>query len=201
MASGVFRADRGRVVHVLGSLAALVPGSAEQRIDLPEIPSMVGAFAERIRPQVTLLAHPDGRIYLAHRRHEGLFGGPMSRILRIEPDLPAWSTENVLVPSDDGRSVFEFLPSGRHFRTRDSLSGASLLEFTYDDDGRLERVDDVIDGSHLSMTRNAAGIVTEIRVDGELRMSLEMGPSTGPAVGPVADPANSDTGWLRTIWG
>ncbi|MEE2779706.1 MAG: fibronectin type III domain-containing protein, partial [Myxococcota bacterium] len=48
----------------------------------------------------------------------------------------------VLIPSPDGRTVFEFLHTGRHLSTRDALTGIVLLAFGYDDNGDLVEVTD-----------------------------------------------------------
>jgi YD repeat-containing protein len=44
------------------------------------------------------------------------------------------------VASEDGSEVFEFDSRGRHENTRSALTGARLREFSYDAEGRLERV-------------------------------------------------------------
>ena len=94
-----------------------------------------------------LATGPDGTIYVADAGHH--------RVRRIAPALPGISAADVLVPSGDGREVYDFSGEGRHVRTLNALTGATLLQFTYDANGYLVAITDG-DQKVTSIERNGA---------------------------------------------
>jgi YD repeat-containing protein len=60
-----------------------------------------------------------------------------ARLFGVRQTLPAFDGNGIRLPASDGREVYEFDAEGRHLRTRDSLTGAVRLSFTYDSAGRL----------------------------------------------------------------
>ncbi len=98
-------------------------------------------------------------------------------VLRTRPSgLPTMGT-SVLVPSEDGRTFYEFDPYGRHLSTKDATTGQQLLQFTYDSSGRLATVVEPFGRNttiHRSLTTGRAdsitspdGLVTTLVVDGD----------------------------------
>ena len=77
---------------------------------------------------------PDGTLYIS----DGLRG--LGVLLHVEPALRGLAINDFLVASPGGSELYEFDPSGRHRRTMDGLTGASLYEFSYDVGGRLNKV-------------------------------------------------------------
>ncbi|CAG0951179.1 partial Putative deoxyribonuclease RhsC, partial [Anaerolineae bacterium] len=70
--------------------------------------------------------------------------------------------KNYLTKSlEDGRSVYTFNDAGRHLSTSDTLTGAVLYQFTYDQDGLLTAVTDG-DGNTTTIERDADGNATAI---------------------------------------
>ncbi|AZT84803.1 hypothetical protein EHN06_15270 [Marinobacter sp. NP-4(2019)] len=67
----------------------------------------------------------------------------------------------VVVPSADGTQLYHFDATGRHHRTSDAVTGATLSTFDYDTDGLLSTVTDG-DGNVTTFERNASGQATAI---------------------------------------
>lgn len=76
---------------------------------------------------------------------------------------------DVLVPR--GGTVAVFDSRGRHRSTKDSITGATLLTFGYDAEGRLVTVTDA-DGNVLRVERNASGQPAGILAPGGQRTTL-----------------------------
>ena len=98
-------------------------------------------------------------------------------VLRTRPSgLPTFGT-SVLVPSEDGRTFYEFDPQGRHLSTKDATTGQQLLQFTYDSAGRLATIVEPFSRTtaiHRSTTSGRPdsitspdGLVTTLVVDGD----------------------------------
>jgi len=68
------------------------------------------------------------------------------------------------VPSLDGLRVFIFDSAWRHLRTIDDITGATLVTFSYDSDGRLAGAEGSMDSDpiHLSITRAREGRSIEL---------------------------------------
>lgn len=89
---------------------------------------------------------PDGNIY---------FATPYAnRIRRLSIGLPGLGDGDVAVASEDGMEVYIFDIRGRHMRTQDAMTGATIYQFAYDNHGRLSAVTD------------RSGLTTTIERDG-----------------------------------
>ena len=88
------------------------------------------ALAASLRRPNSLALAPDGSLYVN--------GG--DRIRRIGTALPGVSETDFSVASKDGAELYVFDRNGRHLRTLDALTGATLFEFGYDAEGRLTQV-------------------------------------------------------------
>jgi len=80
---------------------------------------------------------PDGNVYLACTTD--------NQVRRLGPALTGFSSPSDLIEfaSEDGRLIDSFDGRGRHLQTSDALTGAVLMQFTYDFAGRLASVTDV----------------------------------------------------------
>jgi RHS repeat-associated protein len=78
------------------------------------------------------------------------------RVRVLRPPYMQYDGSAYLVPSEDGAQAYQFSPTGRHVRTVDALTGATLLEFGYDDQGRLATVRDG-DDNLTTIERDLAG--------------------------------------------
>jgi YD repeat-containing protein len=90
--------------------------------------------------------------------------GVDTSIRRIGAVLPGIATNNSLIASADGAQLYEFDGSGRHLRTLDALTGATLFEFGYDADGRLVQVTEKTGGTDnvTTIDHDGAGNPTAI---------------------------------------
>ena len=112
----------GRILTVAGT------GTAGSRGD--------GGAAPRAQidlPQALALG-ADDTIYL--------LDGGTDRVRAIAPTLPGLDLGEFTIASLDGRSLYVFDPTGRHLRTVDALTKATVLTFGYDGDGRLTSITD-----------------------------------------------------------
>ena len=108
------------------------------------------------------------------------------RIRAIEPPMPALSAGEFEIPSADGNQLYVFGRSGRHLRTLDAMTGATLLTFGYDAAGRLTSVAD--DKQLKTTIERVAGQPTAIVGPYGHRTVLE---TNGGYLSKIEDPAGS----------
>jgi RHS repeat-associated protein len=77
------------------------------------------------------------------------------------PDLSATAGRTIVVPSSDGRMATIFGPQGRHEKTVDAITNATLYSFQYDTAGRLASITDSY-GNLTRIERDASGSATAI---------------------------------------
>jgi len=105
------------------------------------------AAAAQLGQSFHLAAGPDGSVYIpdltAHR------------IRQVAPLLPDASLAEFVIPSEDGRELYQFTSGGRHLKTLDTLTGALRYQFGYDVDGYLTSITDG-DGNITLIERTGA---------------------------------------------
>jgi RHS repeat-associated protein len=77
-----------------------------------------------------------------------------SRILALTSPFPGFSGTDIAVPSEDGSELYQFDRQGRHLRTINALTGATIYSFTYQN-GLLAKVTDG-DGNDTTVGRAGA---------------------------------------------
>ena len=100
-----------------------------------------------------LTVAPDGTVYFST-------WGMDHRIRRLRPVYTPANGAAFAIASDDGTEVYEFDATGRHLRTRDALTGATLLTFAYGTSGRLTSVSDRV--GNITTLQRVAGDLTGI---------------------------------------
>ena len=97
---------------------------------------------------------PDGALFIVDSTNV--------RIRRLGARLPGFAgAGGYQIPAEDGGVVYEFDNSGRHLSTRHALTGATLLAFSYDEEGRLASITDG-DGNVTTISRAGGGAPTAI---------------------------------------
>ena len=97
---------------------------------------------------------PDGFPYATHPGNGAL-------IMVVKSALAGLGAGEILVPAQDGNEVYKFTATGKHLQTLHALTGAVLLEFGYDPDGKLATITDG-DGNVTTIQRDGAGNPTAI---------------------------------------
>ncbi|MFP2930737.1 PA14 domain-containing protein [Pyxidicoccus sp. 3LG] len=117
-------------------------------------------------PPLHLAVTPDGALHI-------VFNSP-NRVYKLVSPSGGYSSSEVLVPSGDGREAYVF-SGGRHLRTLDVLTGATLLTFGYDTAGRLASLTDA-NGQVTTIERQTDGRPTALVAPGGQRTELTASP-------------------------
>jgi RHS repeat-associated protein len=111
-------------------------------------------------PPTTTNAVPDGNIAL--EPGGGLLFTANNLVIRLGSGFtPARSANEIFIASEDAREVYVFDFSGRHLRTLDALTTATILAFGYDGAGRLISITDR-DNNVTTVQRDGQGNPTTI---------------------------------------
>lgn len=94
---------------------------------------------------------------------DGLYYADLSNsiIYKIAKPLPGVGIDEFAIGDEGGSKAHVFDRFGRHLRTLNAMTGATLYRFSYDADGRLIRILDG-DGNTTVIERNGTGIPTAI---------------------------------------
>ncbi|MGB5052364.1 MAG: RHS repeat-associated core domain-containing protein, partial [Caldilineaceae bacterium] len=107
---------------------------------------------------------PDGVVY---------FGDGRYQIRKLATPLPGFGVGEFVLPSADGGELYEFDRFGRHLATRDAVTGALRVRFTYDGAGRLAMAVDAY-GNTTTIERDGSGLPTAIVAPGGQRTTLAL---------------------------
>ena len=131
-------------------------------------------------PQDVAVA-PDGAVYIAD--------AGQGRVRRAAVALPAFSDAEFALPSEDGSELYLFNAAGRHQRSVNALTGATLVAFGYDAAGRLVTITDG-DANVTRIERASDGSATAIVAPGGQRTELSVDAN---GLGLVRNPAGEAT--------
>ncbi len=151
----VYKIDmQGNVVYVAGGQSAGYDGDTGL------------AVSARLDGPTGLAIGPDGSIYVGDTRN--------GRVRRIYPGPELLARGEIAFPSEDGRLLFTFDANGRHQRTLSAVTGTTLYQFVYDEEGRLAEVWDR-DGNVTTIERDDAGNAVAFVAPGGQRTELAFG--------------------------
>ena len=108
---------------------------------------------------------PDGSVFITD--------GISDDVRRIGLQLPGFTENEIVIPSQDSSQVFIFDREGRHLRTLRAVNGVKLFEFRYDSNGLLSEVEDG-DGNVTFIERQASAAPTAIISPWNQRTSLSL---------------------------
>jgi len=125
---------------------------------------------------------PDGALYVAE------WETGSRRLRKIAPTpMRGVALGESIIPSEDGREAYVFSGLGRHLRTIDARTGATLLTMQYDAVGMLAGIQDA-DGDVVSISRDAAGNPTAIT--GPFGQTTSLAVNADGYLATVTNPAN-----------
>ncbi len=138
---------------------------------------------------------PDGDVVYTDGRYQ---------VIRIGSALPGFQPGTTIVPAQDGSQAYVFDAQGRHLKTLDGTTGATLWTFGYDAQSRLVSATDG-DGNTIAIRRDAAGAPTAIVAPGGETTALALDADgrlksvTNPAGEATAFTYHPGTGLLDTF--
>jgi YD repeat-containing protein len=125
---------------------------------------------------------PDTGIYVAETHPV------VNRVRRIAPPpLPGVGASEVAIPSEDGQEAYVFTGLGKHLRTLDTRTGATIQEMIYDGAGRLLGIEDA-DGDMTAIARDSAG--NPVAIQGPFGQTTQLSVNADGYLETVTNPAN-----------
>ncbi|MGK4006806.1 RHS repeat-associated core domain-containing protein [Sorangium sp. So ce1036] len=124
---------------------------------------------------------PDRDLYLAEM-NDGV-----NRVRRIAPPpMAGASAGEIVIPAEDGDEAYVFDGSGKHLRTVDTRTGATLFQMSYDSSGLLIAIADV-DGDVTAIERDARG--TPLSITGPFGQATQIALNADGYLWTVTNPA------------
>jgi YD repeat-containing protein len=126
-----------------------------------------GAARSAMLSYPTALAFgPDGSLYFydaSTQRGEGNADERhiRQRVRRISPPMPGFTSEEIAVPSPDGKDLFKFNAVGQHLETLDAAGKEVRIRLKYDRASRLEEIADNA-GNRVRIERDEKGRPTAL---------------------------------------
>ncbi|WP_050431323.1 RHS repeat-associated core domain-containing protein [Chondromyces crocatus] len=151
--------------------------------DVP-LPEGERALNARVGTIAQLALGPDGGLYTAEM--------VLNRVRRIaRSPLPGVGLSEMAIPTEDARKAYVFSGTGRHLRTIDVRTGATLLGFHYDQAGLLTGIQDG-DGALLTISRGVGGMATALT--GAFGQTTTLSVDGAGLLAAVSNPVGESTG-------
>jgi len=151
-----------------------------------------------------------GYVFALARGARGQFFAAESPLLessyvvrRFGSPVPGFSATDILIASEDGTMLYQFSQAGRHIKTINTLTSATMYSFEYDSGGRLVEVRDG-DSNVTAIGRDVNGKPLAIIAPGGQTTTLNINPQgylqsvTNPALEQTSMTYTSD-GQLKTF--
>jgi RHS repeat-associated protein len=147
------------------------------------------AMRADLRPSHVIFG-PENALYITDWRN--------NRIRRVNSSLPGYTFSAIAIPSEDGSEIYHFDSLGRHQRTVNALTGATLLSFAYDSKGRLASITDA-ESNLTVIERDVSGTPTAIIAPFGQRTTLTL--DANGYLANVINPANESYQMTYTVDG
>lgn len=95
------------------------------------------------------------------------------RVRKILSPMPKFSDKDIVIISEDGKSLYSFNSHGKHLKTVDAITGNTLYTFTYDLSGYLSTLTDK-EGNAIVIERDSLGNPSTIVAPGGQRTTLSL---------------------------
>ncbi len=170
-------------VYRVGADGLLTTVAGPRAQDVVAIPSYRGdggpAVGALMNQPHGIAVSPDRTLYVADW---------LNHVIRtVTRPLPGFEGVGFSLPSEDGSLLYEFDSRGRHRRTVNSLTAATVYSFTYDDRGLLVAVED---GDHNVTTIERAGDGTPTAIVAPFGQRTTLAIGADAYLRRIADPLN-----------
>ena len=134
---------------------------------------------------------PDGRLYVMTL---GVAGPTLGfSIRRVGSPFGGFTAGDIVIASEDGSELYVFDEFGRHLRTVQALTGATLLEFGYDADGRLTQVTEHTGGTDNVTTIEHDGAGNPTAIVGPFGQRTALAVDANGFLASISNPASEET--------
>ena len=120
---------------------------------------------------------------------------------RVTSPFPSLSNVDILVASEDSGELYVFDAAGRHLRTLDALTNATLFEFTYDAMGRLASVSEKTGGTDNVTTIQHDASGNPVKIVGPFGQQTLLAVDANGFLASITNPAGETTQLASTASG
>jgi RHS repeat-associated protein len=169
----------------------LIAGGAASFVEEPEIENAAAVGALVTQPGAIAVS-PSGAVLFYDAGNLLLSDNPNSRIRSVVPAFPSFTSGTSVVPSANGRELYEFQPYGQHVATVDPVTGATLRTFQYDALNRLTSIIETRGGTTTIAYNGTSVAITPPFSQGGQQTTLTLDAAGGHALA-ITSPAGETT--------